>query len=174
MRNEALQPARYTAAATGGRLRRALFLCSANYYWSRLCEELFNHHAAAARLNWQALSRAVRSSPANLNSGPMSPFATDFLRTRGIRPSNHLRLPLEVTAFDFATSDLVFAVHEPEHRATLEQRWPEMAAAIRYWDIGSLDSAAPGVARARLDDHVGALIRWLATGYVPGAGVAHL
>ena len=64
-------------------LRRVLFLCTANYYRSRCCEELFNHHAARQRLQWQGLSRALRESPSRLNPGPISPFALDFLR--GVR-----------------------------------------------------------------------------------------
>jgi protein-tyrosine-phosphatase len=140
-----------------------LFLCSANYYWSRLGEELFNHHAPAVGLNWQAFSRALQPSPSNLNRGTMSPFVTEFLRIQGVRPLNHLRLPLEVTAFDFETCDLVFAVNDVEHRAALETRWPGFAARVRYWDIGSLEAVAPGVARVRLHDHVATLIRRLTT-----------
>jgi protein-tyrosine-phosphatase len=140
-----------------------LFLCSANYYWSRLGEELFNHDARAVGLSWQAFSRALQPSPSNLNRGPMSPVVTEFLRTRGVQPLNQLRLPLEVTAFDFETCDLVFAVNDVEHRAALEARWPSFAPRVRYWDIGSLEAVAPAVARVRLHDHVAALIRQLST-----------
>ena len=143
-------------------LRRVLFLCTANYYRSRCCEELFNHHAARQRLQWQGLSRALRESPSRLNPGPMSPFALDFLRERKIRPLNHLRLPLAVAQLDFETSDLVVAVHEREHRPLIEVFWPRYRDAVGYWHVADLDVCAPDVALARIEAHVTSLLRRLA------------
>ena len=37
-----------------------LFLCTGNYYRSRLAEEYFNHLAAAKQLSTKAYSRAIR------------------------------------------------------------------------------------------------------------------
>ena len=39
--------------------KRVLFICSGNYYRSRLAEILFNHAAAAAGLAWEAGSRCL-------------------------------------------------------------------------------------------------------------------
>jgi protein-tyrosine phosphatase len=142
-------------------LRRVLFLCSGNYYRSRFCEEFFNHHVTSRRLSWHGLSRALRSSPAALNPGPMSPFAVEYLRRREVQPVNHLRLPLEVTDFDLHTSDLVIAAHEPEHRPMIELRWPTYAASVEYWQVPDLDVLAPDAALRRLDENVTLLVQRL-------------
>ena len=39
--------------------KRVLFVCSGNYYRSRLAEILFNHEAAAAGLAWESGSRGL-------------------------------------------------------------------------------------------------------------------
>jgi protein-tyrosine phosphatase len=142
--------------------RRVLFLCSGNYYRSRFCEELFNHHAAAARFGWQAISRALRAEPATLNPGPMSPFAVEYLRQRGIRPLNHLRLPLEVSDFDWHTSDVVVAMNDPEHRPMIEQTWPSQAETVRYWTVADVEELAPTPALHRLQRLVTSLLDELA------------
>jgi low molecular weight protein-tyrosine phosphatase len=152
---------RKAIASVDTQLRRVLFLCTANYYRSRFCEELFNHHAAAERLPLVAFSRALRESPAALNPGPMSPFAIDFLRKRGIRPVNHLRLPLTVTDFDFVASDLVVAVHEHEHRPLVDAAWPKYRDQVGYWQVADLDVCAPSVALAKLERQVVALLHKL-------------
>jgi protein-tyrosine-phosphatase len=41
----------------GNKLNTVLFLCTGNYYRSRFAEELFNHHADRAGLNWIAQRR---------------------------------------------------------------------------------------------------------------------
>ena len=157
--------------------RRVLFLCSGNYYRSRFCEEHFNHHATASRLGWQAISRALRPKPATLNPGPMSPFAVEYLRQRGIRPSNHLRLPLEVTEFDWHTSDVVIAMNDPEHRPLAQSAWPSHAARVRYWTVADIDELAPTPALHRLQRHVTSLVDELAAAqrsYGAGAGAERL
>ena len=40
-------------------MKTLLFLCTGNYYRSRYAEELFNHRAAPAGLNWRAQSRGL-------------------------------------------------------------------------------------------------------------------
>ena len=142
--------------------RRVLFLGSSNYYRSRFCEEYFNHHAAGARVAWQAISRALRAQPSTLNPGPMSAFAVEYLAQRAIRPINHLRLPLEVTSFDWHTSDVLVAMNEAENRPMLESAWPTYASAVRYWTVGDVDLLAPTSALHRLQRHVTSLLDELA------------
>jgi len=152
--------------------RRVLFLCSGNYYRSRFCEEHFNHHAAAGRLGWQAISRALLPKPATRNPGPMSPFAVEYLRQRGIRPINHLRLPLEVTEFDWNTSDVLIAMNDAQHRPLVESAWPRHAARVRYWTVADLDELAPAPALHRLQRYVTSLVDELAAARHSYAAVA--
>ncbi len=152
---------------SGMTLHRLLFLCGANYYLSRFCEELFNHYAATRRLPWQALSRALLEAPATRNVGPMSAFAIEQLRKRAIQPLNHLRLPLPVNAFDFETSELVIAVNEAEHRPVLESRWLRHAKAVWYWHVADIDTLPPRHALALAEGQVATLLDELAASRVP-------
>lgn len=139
-------------------MKRVLFLCTGNYYRSRYAEELFNHLARAEHLAWRASSRgaAERGSPDNV--GPMSPFADDRLRARGIVPEGATRYPQPCSLPDFDDADLVIALKEAEHRPLIERRFPEVADRITYWHVDDIDVAHPSVALAMLDDRVRALV----------------
>ena len=128
-----------------------LFLCTGNYYRSRFAEELFNHRAGLADLNWRAFSRgaAERGSPDNV--GPMSQFALQGLEARGIGPVGHLRYPQPCTLPDLESADLVIALKEAEHRPLIERRFPEMAERVRYWHVDDVDVAQPAIALALID-----------------------
>ena len=43
----------------GENVKTVLFLCTGNYYRSRFAEELFNHQAERADLDWIAQSRGL-------------------------------------------------------------------------------------------------------------------
>jgi hypothetical protein len=67
--------------------RHVLFLCTGNYYRSRLAEELFNHRAERLGLDWRATSRALAiERGAEENVGPISDHA--------IRALDKLLVPL--------------------------------------------------------------------------------
>jgi protein-tyrosine phosphatase len=97
----------------------------------------------------------------------MSTLAIEFLRRRGVPPVNHLRLPLEVTQFDLQMSDIVIAVHEPEHRPMVEARWAEHGHAIEYWRVPDIDKLAPSAALQRLERHVDELLAALGAEHAP-------
>jgi protein-tyrosine phosphatase len=162
----------YAPARSAARIRRVLFLCSGNYYRSRFCQELFNARAARRKLGWSAVSRGLLKSPATLNPGPMSTFAIDLLRELGVAPVDHLRLPLEVTEFDFQTTDAVIAVHDPEHRPLIERDWPAHAHTVEYWRVPDVKELEPRAALVRLADHVGDLVLQLGYASQSGARVA--
>jgi protein-tyrosine phosphatase len=161
------------ATESGTALRRLLFLCGANHYLSRFCEELFNHYATARRLPWQGLSRALLEAPATRNPGPMSPFALAQLRKRGVLALNQLRLPLPVNAFDFETSDLVIAMHEDTHRPIVESHWARYAGTVRYWHVPDTDSLAPRPALALAEGQLDALMNELADEPKLGTPIRH-
>ena len=156
---------RPAAAPSRTMLGRVLFLGRDNYYKSRFCEELFNHHASSQRVNWLAFSRALRESPATLNHGPMSPIAAEQLRRRGIRPVNHLRLPLEATNFDFLAADIMIAVEEDHDRSLLENRWASQVHAVRHWPTTSPGALSPTVILSQLEAKISLLLGELRDGH---------
>jgi len=62
------------------KVKTVLFLCTGNYYRSRFAEELFNHHAERAGLDWTAQSRGLALERGAHNVGPISPVALHGLK----------------------------------------------------------------------------------------------
>jgi protein-tyrosine phosphatase len=151
---------------------RILFLCTGNYYRSRYAEELFNHHARLAGLNWRAFSRglAERTSPENV--GPMSRFTLEALRAKAIAPEGSRRLPQPCGPADFDGAQLIVALKEAEHRPMLERRFPEVAGKICYWHVDDIDFAAPEEALALIDRHVQDLVAELERDMAPSPPAA--
>lgn len=116
-------------------LRRTLFLCEDNFHASRFCEELFNSFARTEGLNWQASSRSLERVPAEKHDDSMSASAIAALRSMGVAPVSHFRLPLEVTEFDFQMSHLVVAIDLGDQRPAIRQRWPDFASQIEHWNF---------------------------------------
>jgi protein-tyrosine-phosphatase len=85
-------------------MKTLLFLCTGNYYRSRLAEELFNHLAPHAGLRWIAQSRALAIERGIGNVGSLAPFVIRVLEERGLaarganRPSSAsgFRLPFSL------------------------------------------------------------------------------
>src|SRR4051794_36319840 len=86
-----------------------LFLCTGNYYRSRLAEELFNHYAAAQALSCRATSLGFTPHPER-NPGTISIFTLKALSGRKIAPQAAERLPAAVQAKDFLTFRNIIAM----------------------------------------------------------------
>jgi protein-tyrosine phosphatase len=127
----------------GARVKTVLFLCTGNYYRSRFAEELFNHHAEQASLDWTAQSRGLALERGAHNVGPMSPFALQALECMTISARGADRFPQRCTADDLAGADLVVAVKEEEHRPLVRERFAEWEDRLDYWNIHDIEDAAP-------------------------------
>src|SRR5437660_8840918 len=96
--------------------RQILFLCTGNYYRSRFAEELFNHLARQAGLDWVAESAALALEKGSCNVGPISRYTLQALAARQIEPSAASRMPRQVCERELESADLVIALKEAEHR----------------------------------------------------------
>jgi protein-tyrosine phosphatase len=124
------------------KMSKVLFLCTGNYYRSRLAEIYFNHHAEAEKLNWRAESRGLNIRP-GINPGPISPYTLQWLKTENITLPEIMRMPQPVQEADFWTAQHVIAVKEAEHRPLMEANFPHWAQKVEYWTIHDLDAADP-------------------------------
>lgn len=141
--------------------RKALFLCTGNYYRSRYAEELFNHLARNAGLGWEATSLALAIERGKDNVGPMAQPTRDALAVDGISPVGAQRMPAACTVDALQASDLVVAVKEAEHRALLAERFPGWEDRVTYWHVHDIDAAHPDAALAELKAHVEVLVQSL-------------
>ncbi|GAB4496753.1 MAG: low molecular weight phosphatase family protein [Anaerolineales bacterium] len=113
-----------------------LFLCTGNYYRSRLAEELFNHFAAHAGNPMRATSRGIAQSfTAFRNVGSISPHVIQQLGQRGILPLRPNAPPQSLTETDLQTAARVIALCQSEHYPMMQQRFPQWAERITYWHI---------------------------------------
>ena len=144
-----------------------LFLCTGNYYRSRLAEELFNHLATEAHLSWCADSAALALELGHDNIGVISPYTLDGLKACSIVPRNAARPPRPVTIDDFVHADRIIALKEEEHRPYIQKQFPAHADKVTYWHINDVppsDTYSPFVA---IRGHVEELIARLSATPLP-------
>jgi protein-tyrosine phosphatase len=144
--------------------KKMLFLCTGNYYRSRFAEELFNHLARAAGVQWSADSRALAIERGIFNIGPISPDTARAIRQRRIDLREPIRLPRGLSEEDLQASDRVIALKEAEHRPLLTERFPAWADRVEYWHVHDLDLSSAHEAIAEIERLVVGLIDELRQG----------
>jgi protein-tyrosine-phosphatase len=122
--------------------RRVLFLCTGNYYRSRLAEEVFNHRAQHLGLDWRASSCALAIERGEENAGPISAHTLAALSKLKVPIKARPHFPIACTEQALESADLVIAMKESEHRPLLEARFQAWADRVVYWHVHDLDVAA--------------------------------
>jgi protein-tyrosine phosphatase len=146
-------------------VKTVLFLCTGNYYRSRFAEELFNHHAEHAGLDWVADSRGLALERGIHNVGPISPFTLYALGEMAVSTRAADRFPKQCTADDLSKAALVVAVKEAEHRPLMRERFADWENRLDYWHIHDVEDETPTEALKLLAEEVRALVQRL-----PAAG----
>ena len=139
-------------------MKTILFLCTGNYYRSRFAEELFNHHAERAGLDWVAQSRGLALEREAHNVGPISPFALHALKQMAIIPRGSDRFPRQCTVDDLVGVDFLVAVKEAEHRPLMRERFGEWEHLANYWNVHDVEDVAPAEALPLLAQEVRTLL----------------
>jgi protein-tyrosine phosphatase len=132
--------------------KRVLFLCTGNYYRSRLAEELFNDRVRRLGLDWRAASRALAIERGAENIGPISEHALKALSKFDVTVSHPARYPARCAERDFVEADLVIAMKEAEYRSLVEERFGAWAQRVVYWQVHDLDVVADSAETAKLID----------------------
>jgi protein-tyrosine phosphatase len=143
-------------------MKTLLFLCTGNYYRSRFAEELFNHRAKRGGLGWTAQSRGLAIERGIDNIGPLSRFALEALKERGLAAQGGRRSPQQCTAIDLEAAGHIVALDESEHRPLMLERFPYWEGRIEYWQIGDVEVVPPKVALSSIDGQLDVLLRRLA------------
>lgn len=142
-----------------------LFLCTGNYYRSRMAEEMFNHLAARRGLDAHAVSRGLFRSLADTgNIGPFSPYARRVLEQYGIPPQRSHESPRRVTEEDLRRADRVIALYRRQHEPMLAAQFPEYVDKVAFWNVPDLDEMPADQAGAIVYQEVQALVEELRNG----------
>ena len=147
--------------------QKLLFLCTGNYYRSRIAEAVFNHLAILDCLKWRAESRGLRPKPETME---LAPVAADYLMDQRIPLSLTAPTPLKITANDLANASLVVAVYEPEHRPMVARQFPRWEDRVVYWEIPDIEIMEPAEALPMLDEQVRDLFELIKDGCALGCG----
>jgi len=134
------------------RQKTILFLCTGNYYRSRLAEVLFVSVARKMGLPWSASSRGLALERGVNNIGPMATAAIKWLEAMGIRDVERCgRLPAQVTIDELEKADVVIALSQDEHSPLLRERFPAYAERVEFWHIDDAPEAVALIERKIMD-----------------------
>jgi protein-tyrosine phosphatase len=150
------------------KMKKVLFLCTANYYRSRFAEHYFNWLAAQRGLDWQAHSRALDVSRWD-GRRPISRYTIARLQELRIPVIEKQRNPKPLTLANLIRSDLIIAVKRAEHRQMVADRFPHWTDLVEYWDVDDVDCAEPEEALPVLESHIRKLAVRLASERVRAA-----
>ncbi len=119
--------------------KQIIFICTGNYYRSRLSEELFNYYIRQTDLPWEATSRGMVDS-SGLKG--ISPVAFQYLDVRGLSPSiDPTRNPSPLRVSDLEEAALLIALNREEHEPMLRERFGqipkilEQKGRLRFWNV---------------------------------------
>jgi protein-tyrosine phosphatase len=139
-------------------MKTVLFICTGNYYRSRIAEILFNHYAERESISANAFSRGFRLNP-DKNKGVISPHAVSYLSLLDIPAGNTSPSRLDVDDLNRAWQIIV--LDEKEHRPMMQQAFPEWEHKVVYWQFEDDYIADPGDVLPLLNKKVKSFVRSL-------------
>ena len=114
------------------------FVCSGNYYRSRLAEAYFNYISDLLRLNYVADSHGLAIHFADElaeEHGEISPFSREKLEEIGVPEQYYMRDRKSLTSDAIDNSDINIALDRKEHTPMLKEQFPERESSFCYLDI---------------------------------------
>lgn len=114
------------------------FVCSGNYYRSRLAEAYFNYISDLLKLNYIADSHGLAIHFADElaeEHGEISPFSREKLEEIGVPTQYYIRDRKSLTSSAIDSSDINIAMDKDEHTPMLKEQFPERESKFKYFEI---------------------------------------
>lgn len=119
--------------------KKVMFVCTGNYYRSRLAEVLFNFYASQSDSLWEAESRGLTEKTRFSGLSPNAVRYLDKLKIEG--PEQYAREPMPLRVEDMEKFDLIVGMNKSEHEPMMRMRFGQMArileqkGKIRYFNV---------------------------------------
>lgn len=130
---------------------RVVFVCTGNYYRSRLAEILFNDYSLKLGAPWEAESRGLME---NTRMKGLSPDAIAYLKIKGFDyPEAFDRAPIALKVEDFENARLFVIMNRKEHEPMMKRKYgqiPDMLAKqdrLRYLNVFDVPLRRPLMSR---------------------------
>ncbi|MFH5832421.1 low molecular weight phosphatase family protein [Halalkalibaculum sp. DA3122] len=145
-------------------MNSVLFVCTGNYYRSRMAEELFNFWAPVTDLSWEAHSAGLREDMSKSpNEGPISKHAVRMLAQNGFPVSSSKRYPRSIEKEELEVHNVVICLHRTEHEPMIQKRFPKNNSEILFWEVPDIQYMEPEEAFSRIKRQVHQLISLLSS-----------
>jgi protein-tyrosine phosphatase len=146
-----------------GKVVRVLFLCTGNYYRSRLAEELLRYNARKVDLEIECDSAGLGNIPNPSNEGFIGVAVLQYLQTRGIRSSSLERYPKKWSLSDIQAADIIVCMNEREHRVMFESQIRSFSdhRQIVYWHVPDVEEDPDLLGPGLIDGAVSRLLEKL-------------
>jgi len=119
-------------------MQKVLFICTGNWYRSRLSEVLFNYYAMLGKIEWRADSRGMTETSIR----GISPDAMACLEKRGLHTYlDEPRDPEAIKVSDLEENDLIIALCRDEHEGMMRERFGQIPkfmenqGKLRFWNV---------------------------------------
>lgn len=166
-----------------------LFICTGNFYRSRLAQLLFAEYASRAGLDWTCSSRGFCEQNGRVG---IAPAVVEFLHSKGLEGLlENSGDPNMLSFTDLENASLTIGLCRREHAPQLISRFGqiprilEQQGRLRYWNVFDLPPRVPLLHRIlhpnalppsqpsdsateHIDFAVSALVRELKEGFQPG------
>ena len=139
--------------------KAVLFICTGNFYRSRLAEALFNFYSSKNNSAWKAFSRGLdltTLTPSQKQSR-ISELTIKGLESLEVPTSFAGGRPTQLTVSDLDRSSIIVALNQSEHRPVLEKKYPAQKSKITYWEIGDSKTLNPTQAIELINNNVKAI-----------------
>ncbi|MDD4872434.1 MAG: low molecular weight phosphatase family protein [Kiritimatiellae bacterium] len=140
---------------------KVLFLCTGNFYRSRLAEELLRFYSEDQGIDLVSDSAALGDIPNPINIGPISQEALRYLGQLGKKPEYFLqRYPKKCTVADIISADIIIGLNEREHKRWFEEQFPDFTLkCVQYWHVPDVEEDPDKVGPELMDKNVRELLK---------------
>jgi len=120
--------------------KRLLFVCSGNFYRSRLAEILFLHYTDPEKRDWEVFSRGLAVGPVMRG---VASEVVDFLKPMGLDTGDY-RDPRPLLVDELIGASHVVLLNRAEHEPAIEREFHPVyrkllgAGAITFWNVFDL------------------------------------